>query len=382
MRKQIKAWLKAAVLSEEKLDFPTAGTPQGGVISPLLSNIALHGLEKHLKQCLITLDLKSKTGTNLNTESKRTSLAVVRYADDFVILHKDREVIVKAKEKVETWLSHLNLELKGSKTRIAHSDIGDGCEAPGFNFLGFHIRKYPFGKYRQGSSGLESKTLIKPAKDSIKNHLHNIKLKLKVSSTTEVLINNLNPIIKGWCNYYKTVTSKQTFSICRKRLYDMLIAWGIRKHSTRTKAWVYEKYFLKKNQKRVFAYERDGQLVSLITHDTLKIVRHVKVQGTRSPFDGDISYWSFRLQKHMGLSRQMQSLLRKQKGLCALCELPLSTTDILEVDHKVPKFKGGTNSYENLQVLHGHCHDIKHSADEKLNHEEPYETRVSRTVLN
>jgi RNA-directed DNA polymerase len=235
-------------MSDGVLELPTSGTPQGGVISPLLSNIALNGIETHLKQWIVTCELKSDSGSNRSTQSKITSLTLVRYADDFVVLHKDRWVIVQI---VEKWLSHLGLELKGSKTRLGHTDKYDLNEAPGFDFIGFHIRKYSIGKHHRGKLGLKTKTIIVPSKLSVKLHLRTVKLKLKASPNAETAVSNLNPIIRGWGNDYKTVTSSQTFSNCRKRLYDMLIAWGLRKHSTRTKAWVSNKYFMKKAKPRV-----------------------------------------------------------------------------------------------------------------------------------
>ena len=362
MRMQIRAWLKAGVLNARGVEFPNAGTPQGGVISPLLSNIALHGLENHLKQWIQNCDVKSKTGSNLNTQSKITSLTLVRYADDFVVLHKDLWVVKAAKDRIDLWLSKMGLKLNEAKSRIAHTNKDHLEQKPGFEFLGFSIRKRPVGKYSRGKLALKDKTIIVPARASIKNHLKTIKAKLKTCSGTEVVISTLNPIIRGWCNYYATVMSRRTFERCRRQTYEMLMAWGQRKHASRTRAWVYNTYFLRAPKRKVFAFKRGDEIIRLVYHHAIKIARHVKVQGTRSPYDGNMAYWGYRLQKRMGLSKTVQILLRVQKNACAWCQLPFSTVDILEVDHILPKSQGGKNSLNNLQLLHGHCHDLKHGS--------------------
>ncbi|MBO1348732.1 MAG: group II intron reverse transcriptase/maturase [Hormoscilla sp. GUM202] len=158
IRRQVRAWLKAGVMDSGVFQQTTAGTPQGGVISPLLANIALHGLEEKVMELAKGRDEKAK-------------LTVVRYADDFVVLHDDRSMIKKAKREVEEWLARIGLELKAEKTHISHTLEG---KEPGFDFLGFNIRQYEVGKYRSGKSThgaiLGFKTLIKPSDKSIKNH--------------------------------------------------------------------------------------------------------------------------------------------------------------------------------------------------------------------
>lgn len=171
IRKQISAWLEAGVqIGPEQTETPTRGTPQGGVISPLLANIALHGMENHLKQWIISQPVKDKHGKNLRKVDKMTSLALVRYADDFVIIHKDKWVIIEIKDIVERWLSTLGLELNKAKTQIKHTNVAANECPAGFNFLGFYIRRYEIGKYSRGKRGLNAKTLIKPSGKSIRNH--------------------------------------------------------------------------------------------------------------------------------------------------------------------------------------------------------------------
>lgn len=251
--------------------------------------------------------------------------------------------------------------MKDSKTRIVHTDSKHKGQPAGFDFLGFNIRRYPSGKYSRGKRKLDSKTLIKPSKKAIKIHLDAVKAKLNTCIEPSSVIRILNPVIRGWCNYYHTVVSKRIFNSCRQRVYEKLMAWARRKHANRSRAWIYEKYYTREVTRLKFtAVERENRIY-LVNHDDTKIVRHVKVKGPRSVFDGNITYWSNRLASRMGLSKRVTMLLKKQQGQCASCGIMFSTTDILEVDHIVAKTDGGKDHVENLQLLHGHCHDKKHA---------------------
>jgi RNA-directed DNA polymerase len=167
IRRQVRAWLKAGVMDNKQL-FPTSeGTPQGGVISPLLANIALHGMEEQIKQFAETLPTRNGKGKRDN----RKSLSLIRYADDFVILHEDITVVQRCKEIISGWLKGMGLELKPSKTRLAHTLNQCEQEKPGFDFLGFRIQQFPVGKYhsKQGF-----KTIITPSRDKQKVHYDQI----------------------------------------------------------------------------------------------------------------------------------------------------------------------------------------------------------------
>jgi RNA-directed DNA polymerase len=209
LRKQIRAWLKAGVMDGKTL-FPTnQGTPQGGVLSPLLANIALHGMEERIKQYAETFDIKAHNSKyQISPFNKRQTIFLIRYADDFVIFHESLDVIKKAKEIVSEWLSELDLELKPSKTRISHTLMSYSGEKPGLNFLGFHIFQYKAGKYNSGKfrgNLLGFRTTIRPSKEAIKRHYAKVAKVIERNKgvSQENLIKILNPIISGWCNYYK-----------------------------------------------------------------------------------------------------------------------------------------------------------------------------------
>jgi len=222
LRKQIKSWLKSGVLDQGEI-FPTkVGTPQGGVISPLLANIALHGMEERVKQI------------GGNSISRRSEISLIRYADDFVIIHKDIEVILTCQKIIAEWLSDFGLELKPSKTKLTHT-LNEYNGNVGFEFLGFHVQQHKVGNYRSANSSkgipLGFKTLITPSKPKVKAHLAKIEevIDNHNHSPQYALIKRLNLIIRGWSNYYSTVVSKETFSRLDSLIYDKLRAWARRR---------------------------------------------------------------------------------------------------------------------------------------------------------
>lgn len=363
-RRQIRGWLKAGVMDGKQM-FPTSeGTPQGGVISPLLANIALHGMEERIKQYAETLDIKNSKGHQIGKRDKRNCLSLIRYADDFVILHEDITVVQRCQQIIAEWLKDMGLELKPSKTRLTHTLNECGEEKPGFDFLGFNIRQYQVGKYdsKQGF-----KTLITPSKKKLKIHYDRIASIIDdhKAAPQAALIRRLNPVIIGWSNYYSTVISKESFSQLDHLMYQKLKAWAESRHPNKSKERIVNKYWQTRGGNNwVFATRLEGKNpLRLQSHAETPIVRHVKVKGDASPFDGNLIYWSSRMGTHPETTKRVATLLKKQKGKCTHCGLYFREEDVLEIDHIIPKVQGGKDEYKNLQILHRHCHDTKTATD-------------------
>ena len=365
IKRQVKAWLESGVIDKGTL-FPTKeGTPQGGVVSPLLANIALHGMES-----LIRESFPKRKGYKNGVYWDIPTPNLIRYADDFVVLHKDIKIVRQCKTLIETWLKDIGLELKPEKTRISHS-LEEYEGNTGFDFLGFHIQHYHAGKYKSGQSSkrkpLGHKLLIKPSKQSIKKHLTKIEdvIDKHRASKTEKVIGMLNPIIRGWSNYFRGVISSETLKLLDHLTYLKLRRWANRRHPNKGKKWVKNKYWKSiENRNWVFSETYENEITStLINHADIKIIRHVKVRGNKSPYDGDFVYWSQRLSTYPETSTRVRTLLKKQKGICTICKLSFTSQDILEVDHIKPKSLGGIDTYKNLQLLHRHCHDNKSRQD-------------------
>lgn len=369
LRRQVKTWLKSGVMDGNEL-FPTEeGTPQGGVISPLLANIALHGMEEKVLQYASEQKWKYPNGVAMAKRDKKQSISLIRYADDFIILHENLEVILDCQKIIEEWLAEIGLKLNSHKTKISHT-VNNHDGNVGFDFLGFNIRQYKVSKHHGAKNRLGIqlgiKTLIKPSAEKVKTHLRKLGevVDSHKASPQAMLIKRLNPIIRGWCNYYSTVVSSETFSKCDNHFFEKLKRWANRRHPMKSQQWITNKYWhSEKGRNWVFCTTEGENPFKLAQHRDTKIQRHVKVAGKRSPYDGDLIYWSSRLGKHPEMPAEKASLLKKQKGRCTHCGLTFKDGDSLETDHIIPKCKGGKNNRENKQLLHRHCHDIKTKMD-------------------
>ncbi|HEY9707995.1 MAG TPA: group II intron reverse transcriptase/maturase [Oculatellaceae cyanobacterium] len=366
IRRQIRAWLQAGVMDGKEL-FPTSeGTPQGGVISPLLANIALHGIENLINQAFPKL-YKSGRETWFHKKGEHfLPPQLIRYADDFVVIHENLAVVQRCQQIIAEWLKDFGLELKPSKTRISHTlEKYEGNT--GFDFLGFNIRQYRVAEEYSAKNfkgeAVGFKTLIKPSKEAIKRHV--VKVGKIIDAHKSVpqkgLIHHLNPVIRGWANYYSTVVSKETFSEIDHIVYQQLLAWAKRTYpGTPVKGIVKKCWQTVGKNHWVFATKEGKEITArLLKHAETPIVRHEKVKGEASPYDGNLVYWSTRRKNHPECPKKIAELLRKQKGKCNWCGLHFREDDLLETDHILSTSQGGKDVTSNRQLLHRHCHDEK-----------------------
>jgi RNA-directed DNA polymerase len=358
MRRQVRAWLKAGVMDHGELFPTTEGSPQGGCISPLLANIALHGLEEFLV-------------SQFPQRTKGFSPPhVMRYADDFVVLHKDLAIVEKCLWLTLGWLKEMGLTLNPEKTQLVHT-LEEREKEPGFDFLGFHIRQYPAGKSRstQFPPGriLGFKALIKPSSKSIKRHIEKLRdtLHKNRSAEQELLIKILSPQIVGWCAYFASSVCNQVFQKIQEVLFQMLFAWAVHRHPNKGKEWIADKYW-RHNDGQGWIFRPRNSTLRLPLHGATRSRRHIKVAGRRSPFDGDWLYWSTRMGREPTTPTRVARLLKEQKGRCQECGLYFRPGDKLEIDHVRPRAHKGTDAQENLQLLHRHCHDRKSARDREV----------------
>jgi RNA-directed DNA polymerase len=335
----VHAWLKAGILEDGQTLFPEAGTPQGGVLSPLLANIALHGFE---------------TFVSRNTRQHR--VVVIRYADDFVILCDDLDVLLEAKTRAEEWLSQIGLRLKAEKTHITHTlDKHEGHI--GFDFLGFTIRQYRVGKYRAHKRHAGYKTLIMPSRKAAQRHLRELKALLRQyrGAPQAALIAELNPKIRGWTLYYQTCVAKRVFDKLDSLVHYKLSRWAYYRHKRKTGGWRYARYWKRNGTRDEFT---DGTS-TLTRYADMPITRHIKVRGEASPFDGEWVYWGARLGRDPTKPKRVIRLLKQQHRRCPHCGLRFTAEDVLEVHHQDGNH--ANNDLTNLVLLHAHCHDVAHS---------------------
>jgi RNA-directed DNA polymerase len=374
LRRLIRGWLRAGVLDGDQL-FPTQeGTCQGGVISPLLANIALHGMETAVRDACP--QQKIVDGRRVDWKP-----SLIRYADDFVICHPDRATTQQCQQLIQDWLKPLGLELKPSKTRLGHTlETVDG--QAGFDFLGFTVRQLRVGKYHTGTNSrgrpLGFKTHTGPSKAKVQAHLRRLAqiIRRGRALSQKELIERLNPIIKGWANYYRTGASAATFASCDHRLHHLLQRWAKRRHPNKGGHWIARRYWRLPGW--AFA---SGDGTTLHQHKQTRIHRHVKVRGSRSPYDGDWVYWAERLGRYPGLAPWVAGCIKRQGGRCAQCGQYFRPGERVEVHHRDQNRQD--NRAANLAALHRHCHDAVHRTranaqqggihDKDASVEEPYE---------
>lgn len=372
MEKQIKAWLKAGVLEGKDYAFPEMGTPQGGVISPLLSNIALHGLTDILHTYASTL------GGDKSKRDNIRSLSYVRYADDLVILHPDIEVIQHSKVLISDFLGEMGLRLSPSKTKIAHTFEKHEEYQLGFEFLGFDvIQRAKYAQMRRATvkntSDQQFITLITPSKKGTEHHKQKLREVIKKyrGISQENLIYILNPIIRGWALSKRTQISSKIFAELDKFVYINLWKWAVKRHPKLPKVQLKNKYWHTEGKSNwVFGIkgkemnlEPSKVVLRLQKHSEVKIQRHVKVKGNASPYDGNVLYWAERTGQHTLLPPIKAKLVKDQKGICAICKQAFLPGDTIERDHITPKALGGKNIRENVQAIHDYCHRTKTRTD-------------------
>lgn len=375
MKRQIRAWLKCGVMEgyansagANEILKVEAGTPQGGIISPLLANIALHGLENHLLEFVAKLPMKPHPGANRGAATKKKALGIIRYADDFVLIHQNKEILELCITETQKWLSIVGLTISEEK-----SVLRDARE--GFEFLGFQIiqvRKKKADRY---------KVKILPSLSNQKQLLAKIKKILKISKSISSydLIRTLRPIIIGWANYFKYSECKQVFHKLTHLIFQKIRAWVFRRDTRNGRRAIKEKYF---PSGKTYQFDDSKHQDNWVLCGTNKIKggktatnylphmvwiksrKHVKVLKDASPYDGSI-YWTLRSAKHSPYPLRVRTLLIRQKQICPICNQQFTDFDssTWEVDHIIPKSQGGKDVYENLQLLHKTCHQKKTRSD-------------------
>jgi RNA-directed DNA polymerase len=308
-RDMIRGWLKAGVFEAGEGFAPTVeGTPQGGVISPCLLNVALHGLEE-------AAGVRYRARGPRAGDTERGSPVAVRYADDVVVLCHSQQQAGQVKAQLAEWLAPRGLAFNEDKTRIVHL-------SEGFDFLGFNVRRYP-----------NRKLLIKPSQAAIRRVRERLASELRTlrGGNAMAVIARLNPIIRGWAAYYRGVVSSRLFSSLDHYLWHITYKWATWRHENKPKRWIAGRYFGKFNKFRndhwVFGDRDTGAY--MVRFSWTAIERHVPVTGAASPDDPALaSYWAERRKKvKPPLDRYSLRLLSRQDGLCPLCGDHLLSAD-------------------------------------------------------
>ncbi|WP_238919215.1 group II intron reverse transcriptase/maturase [Clostridium sp. YIM B02555] len=342
-KKTIVEWLKAGYIDNEVFNETITGTPQGGIISPLLANIALHGMEEELG----VRYKKSTQGYYLDSNS----IGIVKYADDFVILCKTKEEAKSMYDRLKPYLEKRGLALADEKTKVTH--ISDG-----FDFLSFNVRQY---KTIRGMV-----LLIKPSKDSVKKAKQKIKevfIKYR-GKQIGIIINKLNPIIRGIGNYWSSSVSKETFKAIDYYIWTKVKRYLKVLHPNKPWKWIIKKYFSKDihgiSTSKWLLTDKSVKNCQLIKMMWIPIIRYKLIKYKNSPDDKTLEeYFMKRDEKEFKrnniLSRQ--KLAKKCKHQCRICNQSLFSEENLKINQVVPKVLGGKDVYRNFEILHENCYD-------------------------
>jgi len=334
--RQIKAWLKAGILDKGHWFPTTAGTPQGGVASPLFANMALHGLEEIIHRAF----------------PGRGAPDVLRYADDLVVLHPTREKSEPCQALLAEQLGGMGWAWKPSKTRLTHTLKGEEGMA-GVDFLSVPIRQSPT-KPKRGA-----KTIRTPSRRAMAQPQRQIIESVRRHRTggQARLIAGLNPMIRGWSHYCSTIWSKKTFAHMDEALRQQLRAWIRVRHPNSHRQWGQQRYWRRADGRLRFTPPGSGRRLAF--HVERPIRRHVKVRARRSPYDGDEVYWRTRRGYDPGVSARVATLLKRQAATGRHGGGDIKPHDVLEVDPLIPRVVGGSDAYTNWQWLPRYGHVAK-----------------------
>ena len=353
-RGQVEQWLKAGVVDKGRFTPTEEGTPQGGVVSPVLLNIALHGMEQAAGVRY------QSTGIHAG-ETRRDSPVLIRYADDLIALCRSQEQAEQVKARLAEWLAPRGLVFNEDKTRIVNLDDG-------IDFLGFNVRR---------QSG---KLLIKPSKAAVRRIRQRLRNEMRSlrGANIAMLLQRLTPIVRGWAAFYRTVVSSEVFASLDRYMWRLVYKWAKHSHPKKSKRWIVDRYFGRFNKSRqdrwVFGDRDSGAYLVKFAWTT--IVRHQMVNGRASPDDPTLAdYWANRRRRaapppmdNLGLR-----LLRTQRGFCPLCgelllyadhppqtprewEQWVRTTGKAVAKRHIAYHQHGTSDTSTLRLVHARCH--------------------------
>lgn len=343
----LRKWLRAGFIDKNALHPTEAGTPQGGIISPVAANLTLDGLEVLLRERF------PQAG-----HGRSALVNMVRYADDFIITGRTKQLLeLEVKPLVTAFFKTRGLELSQEKTRITHIEEG-------FDFLGQNVRKY------------NGKLLIKPSRKNVRAFLDKVRRVIKANrqATTGGLIALLNPILRGWAHYHRHVVSSATFCKVDSAIFNCLWRWARRRHRNKPSRWIYRKYFEHLDDRgHVFRERgcgRDGKptLSCLFHAASLSIVRQVKIKGEANPYDPQ---WETYFERRLDLTmeahpRRRQQLLRLwlgQQGLCPVCGHKITRMTGWRSHRLIWRVFGGSTARSNRVLLHPQCHSRVHAPE-------------------
>jgi RNA-directed DNA polymerase len=349
-REVLDTWLRSGVETMTGTEPTGLGVPQGGVISPTLSNIALNGLERCAQECT----------AHMVPRRERTKVYLIRYADDFVVSGASREILDAARSGIEAFLEPRGLRLHPDKTRVLEINKGEP-----FTFLGFEFSKKPLNlklNMPSRTNRTQKRLVVRPSKENVSKLKTSVKVILSSGRPISGVIKELNPILRGWSNYFRVGRqSPKVFKTMGNWIWRRMLRWAQRKHSTRNVDWIKDRY-ISKSKWRTNHWCDKGQPtrylldISTVTHmfiPTFPKDLNPYVKGDKKKLEARNQTISSNKEKNS----IRKNLIKRDGGLCPVCETSIiETSEPIELHHLIGISEGGTWKLENLVLLHEACH--------------------------
>lgn len=360
MEGQIRAWLEAGIFEKGDIFPAERGTPQGGVISPLLGNVALDGCQMKIWDALYA-KFKNKKIAN------RT--LYLRYADDILIICATQEHLEIAKAVLQEHIGIMGLELNLEKTRTIQT-LNNSFDCLGLTVSQRKVSKYKKVKVGHNKEAVQLQVMALPQKEKIKEHFRVLSKALKKSAQPIEVIRKLNPIIRGWRNYFKYSDGRTFGNIpgaLDMRINVKLRHWLKRRFQVQGLNRTYWAKIQGNNWNFHAVDKITGKTIYLEKYSSVKwsLIEYRPIIPSKTPYDGDVLYWCNHIassnKTFFEISARKAYLFKKQKGRCPFCNDIFSPDDLdyVEIDHIRPRKEKGSNLWRNLQLLHKECHAVK-----------------------
>lgn len=334
-------WLRARIVDKGIISIPKAGSPKGNLLSPLLCNIALNGLENVVRDGLPSHS--SKEGRKL------VGSWCIRYADGFIVTSRnENQIILENIPKIKEFLSKRGLEISEEKSRIIN------LEKEGFDFLGWSISLFDKTFKKNKMAGNKQVLVIRPTKENIRLVKRKIKAEFVSNKPIRALIKDLNPILRCWSNYYRgSYHSQEIFQSIGHYVYQSWWRWAKRKHPNKLKKWIYNKYIFKSDKRSWNIGASKEILIFDITQ--AKQIKVTSLRNDVNPYTDDEYYVSRCI--IVDAEKFREAVYKRYDFRCPVCNQALYGKEDIHLHHIIPRVDGGDYSLENIAPLHATCHE-------------------------
>lgn len=325
--------------------FDQTWVKEGGIIYPLLCNVALNGLESVIK-----------SAAPKKVRGRTSGVHVIRYADDLVIMGRNRETIKDMRKILERFLEDRGLDLSESKTSI--TNIKEG-----FDFLGFNIRRMDHRGTMNKSSNQDTVLIIKPSKKAVKSLTAKISYFIQKENPIDMIVKNLNPILRSWAEHKRiSYHSQAVFSKIDHYIWSSMMRWTKRHVSLGRRRVV--NIYVTTSKTRKWNWGRNTKLLNI---SEVPIIATIPLKLNRNPYTPEDKYYFEQRKTKLMTAKFRAAIYRKYQNLCPLCNDSLHNGEKVDLHHIIPRTlhldmsrwrgkDGGKYTLENIKPLHQVCH--------------------------